>query len=180
MKSHAPNSKSSAGDPTLGIFGLNTAREFGAGSSVMLKAQSRWCIMSCALLVTAVTALAQVTNQPSATPPLPELGFSVLRLLGALVLVLALFFAGIWGFKHWQRLALHKGRVPQLNILEVKSLGSRHALYLVAYEQQRLLLASSPAGLSLVTHLPEAGADDVAVPAPTFVQVLHRALAPKA
>ena len=40
-------------------------------------------------------------------------------------------------------------------MLEVKSLGQRQAIYVVAYEQQRMLLASSPAGVTLLSHLPE-------------------------
>lgn len=95
------------------------------------------------------------TNWPPLPPALPEAGFSVVRVLGALALVLALFLAGAWGFKNWQRLALARsGRRTLLQVLEVKSLGARQALYVVAYEQQRLLLASSPAGITLISHLP--------------------------
>jgi flagellar biogenesis protein FliO len=43
-----------------------------------------------------------------------------------------------------------------LNVLEVKSLGYRQALYVVGYEQQRLLLASSPAGVTMLAALPSA------------------------
>ncbi len=179
-KHHASSTKHREDRATRWSFGFAAFLELCALSFEAPRLPRRGTAILLTLFATAATSFGQVTNQLSTTPPLPELGFSVLRLLGALALVLALFFAGIWVFKHWQRLALHKGQVPRLNILEVKSLGSRHALYLVAYEQQRLLLASSPAGLSLVTHLPEAGEDEVAVPAPTFVQVLHRALAPKA
>lgn len=95
------------------------------------------------------------TNWPPLPPALPEAGFSIFRVLGALALVLALFLAGVWGFKNWQRLALARsGRRTSLQVLEVKPLGARQALYVVAYEQQRLLLASSPAGITLVSHLP--------------------------
>jgi flagellar biogenesis protein FliO len=33
-------------------------------------------------------------------------------------------------------------------------LGGRHALHVVGYEDQRLLIGSSPGGLTLLTHLP--------------------------
>ena len=121
-------------------------------------------------------ASGQVTNLPPISHGLPEMGYSVFRMLGALALVLALFLAGVWGFKHWQRLAIQKGRPPKLQIVEVKALGNRHALYVVAYEQQRLLLASSPGGLSLVTHLPEASAEETVVPLPSFTQALQQAI----
>jgi flagellar biogenesis protein FliO len=42
-----------------------------------------------------------------------------------------------------------------LNILESRSLGARQAVFVVAYEQQRFLVAASPAGVSLLSHLPE-------------------------
>lgn len=114
------------------------------------------------------------------TPGLPEAGFSVLRVCGALAVVLALFLGGVWLFKNWQRLALQRGGVPKLNVLEVKPLGQRHALYVVGYERQRMLLASSPAGVTLISYLP---GDDVAAEAPPapvdFTDVLCQALTPK-
>jgi flagellar biogenesis protein FliO len=131
------------------------------------------------LLVAADLPAATATNLSLSGPGLPEVGFSVLRMLGALVLVLALFLAGVWGYKHWQRVALYKGRAPKLNLLEVKPLGSRHALYVVAYEQQRMLLATSPMGIQFLTHLPPADAGDVLVPVPSFEQTLQDAVATK-
>jgi len=132
----------------------------------------------------ATAAFSQVTNLPSATAvtpnsALPEVSFSIMRLLGSLGVVVGLFLAGVWCFKNWQRLTVHRGRNPKLQVLEVKSLGGRHALYLVAYEQQRLLVASSPGGVSLITHLPEA-TDAAPIIAPTaFGQALDRIVAPQ-
>ena len=119
------------------------------------------------------------TNLPPISPALPEASFSVLRVFGALVLVLGLFLAGVWLFKNWQRMALHRGRPSQLQIIEMKSLGGKHALYVVGYQQQRLLLASSPSGVALVSHLPTEDSASVATPAMTgenFVQVLQQAV----
>jgi flagellar biogenesis protein FliO len=112
----------------------------------------------------------------------PDMAVSVLRMGGALVLVVALFLGGVWLFKNWQRLGLRRGALPKLNVLEVKSLGQRQAVYVVGYEQQRLLLASSPAGIVLLSHLPEAVAEqEQTAPAATrlsfadaFQQVLAR------
>ena len=95
------------------------------------------------------------TNLPPVSPSLPDASFSVIRVFGAFVLVIGLFLAGAWVFKNWQRLGLQRGRATQLQILESKSLGGRHALYVVSYQHQRLLLASSPAGVTLVSHLPD-------------------------
>jgi len=104
----------------------------------------------------------------------------VLRMGGALALVIGLFLTGVWFYKNWQRLALRRGALPKLNVLEVKSLGPRQAIYVVGYEQQRLLLASSPAGIALLSHLPEA---DEAEKAPatrlSFAEAFHQVLARK-
>ncbi len=141
----------------------------------------RWLWMSATVAFSPL--LAQGADVLPATQPLPDLGFSLVRLGGALLLVLGLFLGGVWLFRNWQRLAVYKGRTPKLNILEVKSLGSRHALYLVSYEQQRLLISSSPAGINLLTHLPEADAAEpvpVGTPAPaSFAENLRRVLAAK-
>jgi flagellar biogenesis protein FliO len=94
--------------------------------------------------------------------------------------VIALFLGGVWLFKNWQRVALRKGGAPKLSVLEVKSLGQRQALYVVGYEQQRMLIASSAAGVTLVSHLPEAGASaPEAAPSMTFVEAFQQVLSRK-
>jgi len=104
----------------------------------------------------------------------------VLRMAGALALVIGLFLTGVWLYKNWQRFALRRGALPKLSVLEVKSLGQRQAIYVVGYEQQRLLLASSPAGVTLLSHLPEAGEEK---PAPatrlSFAEAFQQVLARK-
>ena len=47
----------------------------------------------------------------------------------------------------------------------MKSLGQRQALFVVGYEKQRMLVATSPAGVSLLSHLPEAEPDEKTVTA---------------
>jgi flagellar biogenesis protein FliO len=127
------------------------------------------------------------TNLPPISPAFPDASFSVIRVFGALLLVLALFLGGVWVFKNWQRLTLHRGRPSQLQILETKALGGKHALYVVGYQQQRLLLASSPNGVALVSHLPSADPADLApntmagpISGDNFVQVLQQAVQGKA
>ena len=132
-----------------------------------------------------------MTNLPAINTTLgsaaPDMGSSLLRVTGALLLVIALFFGAIWLFKNWRRFLHQQGRAPKLSVLEVKSLGQRHAIYVVGYEQQRLLLASSPNGVSLLSHLPEAPEAEpapTAAPAPAslsmnFAAALQQALSPK-
>jgi flagellar biogenesis protein FliO len=105
-----------------------------------------------------------------------------LRVVGAMVVVIAIFLAGVWLFKNWQRLALRRGAAPKLNVLEVRSLGQRQALYVVGYEQQRLLIASSSAGITLLSHLPAGDvtpAAEAAAPKFTFAQAFQQVLARK-
>jgi len=124
----------------------------------------------------AASALGQdpSSSLPPANPALPDLSFSLLRLGGALALVLAAFLGGAWLFRNWQRLVVQRGQASKLSVLEVRPLGQRHALYVVGYEQQRLLLAASPAGVTLVSHLPAAAANGPnPAPAPaSFVEAL--------
>ncbi|MBX3747527.1 MAG: flagellar biosynthetic protein FliO [Verrucomicrobiae bacterium] len=112
--------------------------------------------------------------------PLPGLGVSMIRLMGALALVLGLFLGGVWLVRNWQRLSAGRAGRPDLKVIEMRSLGARQALWVVGYRQQRMLVASSPSGVSLLTHLPEAGQDEVVPTAPSldfqeaFRQVLGR------
>ena len=100
----------------------------------------------------------RVRRTASTAPAFPEAGVSLLRVTGALALVIGLFLGGAWFFKNWQRLALQRGQQPKLNILETRSLGARQAVFVVGYERQRFLVATSPAGVNLLSHLPDADA----------------------
>jgi flagellar biogenesis protein FliO len=106
-------------------------------------------------------AFGAATNAPvtAATLPgsgLPDTGASVLRVAGAFVVVVGIFLAGIWLYRNWQTVSARQGGGVKLSLLEVKSLGQRQMLYVVGYQQQRMLLASTPAGISLLSHLPDA------------------------
>lgn len=141
-----------------------------------------------ALLGAVSVALADGTNAavaPLMAPTLPEAGVSLFRVVGALALVLGIFLGGVWLFRNWQRLAIQRGRAPKLNVVETRSLGGRHALYVIGYEQERFLLSSSPNGVTLLTHLPTAevpsatSADKPAAPAPSFAAALAQVLRAK-
>ena len=129
------------------------------------------------------SAFGQTTNSAAASPTapaLPDAGLSLLRVFGALALVIGLFLGGIWLVKNWQRLSMHRGRAPKLNILETRSLGGRHAVFVVGYEQERFLIASSPAGVNLLSHLPNAAEAESPAPEkttpPSFAQALTQVL----
>lgn len=144
--------------------------------------------LAAVLILMTLTALATDLTSPvapiNATPasPMPAMTSatsSLFRVLGAFALVLALFFGGVWLFRNWQRLAAAKGHAPKLNILETRSLGQRHALYVVSYEQQRILISASPSGVTMLTTLPNAPGTPAAAsaaPAQSFAASLHSAL----
>ena len=112
---------------------------------------------------------------------LPDAGASVLRVGGAFIIVIALFLAGVWLFRNWQRLAVRRGNGAKLTLIEARPLGQRQTLYVVGYEQQRMLLASSANGVTLVSHLPAAEKGDEPPPTPgmNFADALQTVLSRK-
>jgi flagellar biogenesis protein FliO len=114
-------------------------------------------------------------------PPPPSIGFSVLRMVGALCLVFALLFAGVWIYRNSARFAPGRGRNSKLRVLESRSLGHRHSIFVVGYDNQRLLLSTSPTGVTMLSHLPEASAADLEAetstePTPNFSTAFLQAL----
>ena len=126
-----------------------------AGVNQGLPVKAAWVASFCILQ----SALAETTNSAALSPavsPLPDPTGSLIRILGAFVLVIGIFLGGVWLFKNWQRVTIHRGRTPKLNVFETRSLGGRHAIYVVGYKQERFLIASSPNGVNLLSHLPAA------------------------
>jgi len=129
------------------------------------------------------TVSSQTTNAPVKleVPALPDAGPSILRVMGALALVLGIFFGGVWLYRNWQRLTIQRGRAPKLNVVETRPLGGKHALYVIGYDQERFLVSASPTGVSLLTHLPTAEKDstettDTTPAPPSFAQALTKVL----
>lgn len=127
-----------------------------------------------------LAAAQTATNLAAQVPALPDVGGSVVRVIGALALVLAVFFGGVWGLKNWQRFSRSKGRQSNLSVLEVRALDNRNALHVVGYDRQRMLVGVSPAGITLLSHLPDAGEAEAGPPAPaSFNAALHQAVTRK-
>lgn len=126
---------------------------------------------------------AQGTNTVAAAlaPALPDASFSLLRVFGSLILVVALFLAGVWLFRNWQRLAVRQGRAPRLNILESRSIGGRQSIFVVGYDHQRFLVSSSPAGVQMLTPLPDSQSEETSesIATPSFAQAFQKVLAAK-
>ena len=118
---------------------------------------------------------------PVISGPSPSMAGSFLRVGGSVVFVIALFLSAIWLFKNWQKITVRGGQVQNLRVLEVKSLGPRNAVYVIGYQRERLLLSSSPAGVALVAHLPEADPSEsngATIPV-SFAQALVQTLSHK-
>lgn len=126
------------------------------------------------------SAFAQTNSTTLTVPSLPDAGVSMIRVVGALALVIGIFLGGVWLFKNWQRLAIQHGRTPKLNILETRSLGGRQAIFVVGYDRERFLISSSPNGVNLISHLPSATEDEATAtaksPTPSFAQALAHVL----
>jgi flagellar biogenesis protein FliO len=130
------------------------------------------------------SALAQnggTTAAPLTSPPLPDASISLIRVIGALALVIGLFLGGVWMVRNWQRVGGKGGRLAKLNVLETRSLGNRHAIYVVGYDRERFLIASSPGGINLLSHLTASTDEESANPAgssatPSFAQALTQVL----
>ncbi len=127
-----------------------------------------------------VMAAAVSTNAPPAVPSFSggmDYGASIIRLFGALALVIVLIFGAAWMFRNWQRIQFRGGKTPCLNVIEMKHLGQRHALYVVGYREERFLIAASPTNVSLISPLPpESGPASIpSNPASSFADALDRA-----
>ena len=106
------------------------------------------------------TSAAAASNTPSITPsptapPLPDVGESFVRVLGALAFVLGLFFAGVWLFRRAQGLNFAGGRTQKLRVVEARSLGGRQAVYVIGYGEKRVLVGASPNGIQHLRDLPD-------------------------
>jgi flagellar biogenesis protein FliO len=128
-----------------------------------------------ALVMASPACFAQDTNTLALHTGLPDMGVSVIRMMAALAFVLAIFFGGVWLYRNGQRLAWRKTGAPRLAVLESRTLGNRQAIYVVGYEQQRLLIGSSSAGLSLLAQLPPAETP-AATPPGSFSQTLQNVM----
>lgn len=110
-----------------------------------------------ALLLPALACAADAPASTEVTSSLPDSSnalHALFRMMGAMAVVLAVFLGGVWLYRNWQRVMIRRGGAPRLNIYETRSLGNRHALHIVGYENQRLLISSSPGGITFLTHLP--------------------------
>jgi len=73
---------------------------------------------------------------------------------------------GVWLLRNGRFSNFARGRAARLNVLESRSLGSRQALYVVAYNEERFLIGSTPAGINLLSHLASSPESEAELPSP--------------
>lgn len=134
--------------------------------------------MQSATLAAVVETNAVTKLTPVTAPSLTE---SLIRLIGGMCVVLGLFLGGVWLMKRTPQLLRKGGDTRKLQVLEARSLGPRQVVYVVGYEQQRMLLATTPNGIQLLTHLPAAeptppGEVPPTPSKPTFAEALMQAV----
>ena len=115
------------------------------------------------------------------TPPSTSFGVAFFRMIGSLAFVVAIFFAGAWLFRNMHRFRQAGSPARKLQVLEAKSLGASQTIYVVGFEQQRMLIGSTAQGLTLLTHLPdgEAQVDAERIVPVSFGEALMQALGRK-
>ncbi len=133
------------------------------------------------LLLTLVFTFGESPTPAIQTFAAPSMGAAVFRMIGALVFVLTLFFGAAWLFRNSHRFKGGSTANRKLQVLEAKSLGPRQVIYVVGYEQQRLLIGATAQGLTLLTHLPEGSSqtEAPAVVSVSFGDALMQALGRK-
>ena len=77
----------------------------------------------------------------------------MIRIVGALMIVMAILLGGAWWFRKSRLFGLVPAQSSHLNVIETRSLGSRHALHVVEYGSKRFLIADTPAGTNFLTDL---------------------------
>ncbi|MCZ7637271.1 MAG: hypothetical protein M5U12_15310 [Verrucomicrobia bacterium] len=113
-------------------------------------------------------------------PAVPDVTLSLLRIAGALILVLALFFVGAWLFRNWQRGLGRPDRPPASTCSNsVRSAPARPL-------RRRLRTRTPPRrffpnGVTLVDRLPRADEADTppAAPPASFGDTLRQLLQPR-
>lgn len=125
-----------------------------------MKTLSR-CFGLSALLLVSLTlathaAVLDTNSPPQLSPSSGDFLERSIQMMGAFIFVVSIFVLGAWLFKRSRFFNLYKGGSAQLQVLESRSLGYRNSLWVVGYDRQRYLLATSANGVSLVSALPDA------------------------
>src|ERR1700759_2779061 len=103
------------------VFTSNTFRLMARRRALGLSVGSFFFTAAFAALAETPSAVISTNTITPALPgSLPDTSASVVRVFGALILVIGIFLGGVWLFRNWQRFTVQKGGGPRLNVLEVR------------------------------------------------------------
>lgn len=107
----------------------------------------------------------------------PSVTASLLRVVGALVFVVALAVLSLYALKNFSSSKLtRKSPKRSINIIETAGLGPNRALHIVQAGSKFLLIGSTPTQINLVAELKASGAEEVdPAGVEDFASVLHHA-----
>jgi flagellar biosynthetic protein FliO len=98
---------------------------------------------------------AQNSTQPEGSA-VPDLGFSVLRTIGGLGLVLALIIAGYFGLRKFAPQFFMKSAPGRgMKVIETLPMGDRRSISLVEVANSRFLVGNTPHQINLILTLPD-------------------------
>lgn len=104
-----------------------------------------------AVILVGSSVLAQ-SDEPAAADFGSEMGPALLKLLGALVLILVIIYGSVWLMKRFSG-ARTGGGGNSITVLERHFLAPKQALYLVKVGQRHMLVGGSESGLRHLTDL---------------------------
>ena len=99
---------------------------------------------------------AQPMEIPKPDPTLPsgnDMMVSWLRMMGAFIIVLAIFFGGVMLFKKYGNMFQHTSRQGLLQVVEFKRLDQKNALHLIECHGERFLVTSGQGGAPGILRL---------------------------
>jgi flagellar biosynthetic protein FliO len=109
------------------------------------------------------------------------------KVLGSLLLVLALLFLVAFGLKRWNRFFGTSAPGDRIQVVSRLPLSPKHSLVLIQVQEQQLLLGIAPDGIRLLTAVEKAAAAQEQElpsppenePKPRFQTILNRFIGPK-
>ncbi len=99
------------------------------------------------------------TSAPVGMKSADDMLTSWLRMFGALITVLGIFFMGVFLFRKYGNVLQNKAAQGHLKVLEYRALNQKNSMYVLDYQGERFLVATcqqgSPVLTSLKYHAPE-------------------------
>lgn len=106
---------------------------------------------------------------------LPNPWVSLLRVLGATILVVGLLFLFAWIIKRWNKFSFITGKVQKLRLIESCCVGKNCFVSVVTYQNHKMILGITPSSISLLLQLPDQNGQLKENEEPNFKNTLNKA-----